>query len=78
MGKKRRYYTDHADINTAVNSLNLTIVSAIDECVHLRILSLKNPPKPWMTDELKSEVKYRNKLRNYYCKFGSVIENTKK
>ena len=42
---KRRNYANDADIDTAVDSLNLTILSAINECAPLKTLSLKKSSK---------------------------------
>ena len=34
----------------------------------------RNPPTPWMTDRIKAEIQYRNKLRNY-CNYAKNFKS---
>ena len=67
---------NYDDLNNSVANLNDIIHKAFDECVPIKTLVLKNPPAPWMTPQIKSEIDYKNKLRNYFKSFRTPYFHT--
>ena len=63
---------NYDDLNPFVANLNDIILNSVNECVPVKIIILKNPPAPWITSQIKSEIDYKNKLRNYFRSFRTT------
>ena len=54
---------DSDDVNQQVEILTSTFMTCLDSCAPVVSKKIYRPPAPWMTDEIKREMEYRDNLR---------------
>ena len=68
---------DTSDLDEKCSLFNDKILQILEKHIPCKTVTVKENDKPWMTRELRNEIKHRNKLRKIYIRKKTPISQTK-
>lgn len=61
-------------VDTLISSLEDALITALDRHAPIKTFFVNKPPKLWLTDQLKSQIKEKNRLYKKANRGGSVLD----